>query len=69
MAGNDIHEINVHARPFHVGVASRLATAIYVAMVTSIYMTIMTQISNMKVIGLMVDFLVVCGKKFLKNQP
>ena len=40
--------------------ASRLATAIYVAMVTQFYMTIlivqMTQISNMKVISLMIDF-------------
>ena len=45
-------------RPFSGGVASRLATAIYVA--TS-YMTIlivqMTQISNMKVISLVVNFL------------
>ena len=34
-----IREINIpllNYRPFHVGVASRLATAIYVAMVTSI---------------------------------
>ena len=42
------------------GVASRLATVIYVAMVMPIYMTIhtvqITQISNMKVIGFMVDF-------------
>ena len=42
-------------------VASRLATVIYVAMVMPIfYMTIhtvqITQISNMKVIGFMVDF-------------
>ena len=43
-----------------VGVASRLATVIYVAMVIQFYMTIrtvqITQITNMKFIGLMVDF-------------
>ena len=42
------------------GVASRLATAIYVVMVTPILYDnsySLTQISNMKVIGLMVDFL------------
>ena len=42
------------------GVASRLATAIYVAMVTPIlydnFYSPMTQIVKMKVIGLMVDF-------------
>ena len=40
------------------GVASRLATVISVAMVTPILTIIiqMTQISNVKVIGLMVDF-------------
>ena len=36
---------NMTYRPFSGGVASRSATAIYVAMVTLIYMTI--QISNM----------------------
>ena len=46
-------------RPFSRGVASRLATAIYVAMVTPILYDNsyrLTQISNMKVISLMVDF-------------
>ena len=50
--------------------ASRLTTAIYVAMVTLIlydnFIIQMTQLSNVKVIGLMVDFFllsVVCGKK------
>ena len=38
------------------GVASRLATVIYVAMVMPIRIVQMTQISNMKVIGPMVDF-------------
>ena len=44
-------------RGYAVGVASRLATVIYVAMVMPIlYDNSLTQISNMKVIGFMVDF-------------
>ena len=48
-------------RPFHVGVASRLATATYVAMVTPILYDNSSSLndsnSNLKVICLMVDFL------------
>ena len=48
-------------RPYAGVVASRLATAIYVAMVTPIlydnFYSPMTQIVKMKVIGFMVDFL------------
>ena len=44
-------------RPFAGGVASKLAIAIYAAMVTPIlYDNSYTQISNMKVISLVIDF-------------
>ena len=48
-------------RPYAGGVASRLATAIYVAMVTpnlyDILIVQMTQISKVKIIAIMVDYL------------
>ena len=64
---NDIAVLVIQSqyRPFSGGVVSRLATAIYVAMVTPILHDNSygqkTQISNMKVISLMVDFI-----KFIK---
>ena len=55
-----LYSYSEYYRPFSGGMASWLATAIYVAMVMPIYMTILIiqeiQISNMKVIDQTVDF-------------
>ena len=56
-----VSSVIINYRPYPGGVASRLATVINVAVAMQFNMTIliaqMTQISNMKVIGFMVDFL------------
>ena len=47
--------IYIYYRGSAVGVASRLTTVVYVAMVMPIFYDHITQISNMKVIGFMVE--------------